>query len=336
MIRSNKILPLLLLLSSLLSPAFGQEKNEDLEAYKEKVKQLVQFFEYTLNLVGSDTVPNDEKEAVLKSSYLKVFRDDKVQVEDDLDQRLVVTNKNIKSYLQDVDYFFKWARFSFDILDISYSRGDKNIVYYKVTLNRNLKGVTINGERVQNNKRRYIELNLDTRKKDLKIVSIYTTGISPEADLATWWKALPYYWKEILARGKDKKDTLSHSELKLITETRELDISGNTAVTTLEPLSKLDKLITLNASGTGISDIIPAIDLNELEVLNISNTPVSSITPLKYLGRLKQLVLSGSKVSSIEPLSDIKTLEHLDISGTAVSSLAPVSVKAVLHTGWRP
>ena len=41
-------------------------------------------------------------------NYTKFFRDEDVQVEDDLiDERETVTNKNVQAYLKDVDFFFK-------------------------------------------------------------------------------------------------------------------------------------------------------------------------------------------------------------------------------------
>ena len=74
---------------------------------EEKVKDVVAFFELLLNTLGSNSTSARDKEIVITESYAKIFRDDKVQVEDDLDEnRSVITNKDIVAYLKDVDFFF--------------------------------------------------------------------------------------------------------------------------------------------------------------------------------------------------------------------------------------
>ena len=50
---------------------------------------------------------------------------------------------------------------------------------FKVSLSRNLQGITIDGDTVNNNQPRYIEVNLDQENRDLKIASIYTTPAEP-------------------------------------------------------------------------------------------------------------------------------------------------------------
>lgn len=96
----------------LLNPLFGQQNqpteltSDEINAYKEKVKGLVNYVESTLNFIGDpETVPR-EKEIAISESYLKVFKDDKVQIEDDLDDnRDVPLHKDVQAYLKDIRFF---------------------------------------------------------------------------------------------------------------------------------------------------------------------------------------------------------------------------------------
>src|SRR5688500_14101299 len=71
------------------------------EENEKKVRDIVAFLEYLLNTLGSSATSTRDKEVVVRESYTKIFRDDKVQIEDDLENREVVTNKNVVAYLKD-------------------------------------------------------------------------------------------------------------------------------------------------------------------------------------------------------------------------------------------
>ena len=99
-----------------VSPVSGQvkahsgESGHDNDSYEEQVLQLVHFVESAFNRLGDTTVTMREKDIIINESYLKFFRDDKVQIEDDLDEnRQVVTNKNVQAYLKDINFFFKYV-----------------------------------------------------------------------------------------------------------------------------------------------------------------------------------------------------------------------------------
>src|SRR5688500_6143599 len=147
----------------------GNSQNE------EKVKDLVAFLQLLLNTLGSNTTSARDKEIVITESYAKIFRDGKVQVEDDLDEtRSVITNKDVVAYLKDVDFFFKDVKFELIIEDIKEGVNANGQVFYKVSLSRNLSGTTASGKPVNNTTPRYIEINYDRAAEDLKIASIYT------------------------------------------------------------------------------------------------------------------------------------------------------------------
>ena len=72
---------------------------------------------------------------LITESYTKIFRDAKVQVEDDLvEKRNVITNKDVQAYLKDVDFFFDDVKFEFTIKDIQGKVNANDKLFYKVSL----------------------------------------------------------------------------------------------------------------------------------------------------------------------------------------------------------
>ena len=101
---------------------------------EKRVRDIVAFLEYMLNTLGSSSTSTRDKEVLATESYSKIFRDGKVQIEDDLDEdRVVVTNKDIVPYLKDVDFFFKDAKFEFTIEDLKSNTLPNGELFYKVS-----------------------------------------------------------------------------------------------------------------------------------------------------------------------------------------------------------
>ncbi|MBM3436853.1 MAG: hypothetical protein FJY07_11625, partial [Bacteroidetes bacterium] len=61
----------------------GTLSKEELGKYKKQVTELVKYFEETLNFLGDPSSVAKEKEIIVNDSYLKMFANDKVQIEDD-------------------------------------------------------------------------------------------------------------------------------------------------------------------------------------------------------------------------------------------------------------
>jgi Leucine-rich repeat (LRR) protein len=301
---------------------------EQMEMYRQQADQMVRFYENTLNF----------------------FWNDKVQIEDDLDEkRLVPLYKDVQAYLSDVDFFFKRARFTYQVQDVSVKTNMDQQTYFFVTTNRNLAGVTVNGDSVNSNKVRYFEINYDDSKQELKIVSIYTTKLN-EKDLRKWWNGLTDEWKNLYGKDLILQEGLPLSKISNFNDTvaivdgmavpisdsriyglflkvvdsKEIDLSANPAVSDLSPLSKLSSLVSINISNTAVSDLMPLRNLNSLEVLKCSGSQVRSLDPLKYCTHIKQLDLSGTPFADLSTLVSFPGLEVLDISKTAVSSLDPL------------
>jgi len=135
---------------------------EEIDEYRAQAQQLVSFLQFTLNTIGDPDVPVKEKDIIINQSYLKFFESDKVQIEDDLvEQRDVPVNKDVQAYLKDIDFFFQKVTFEFTVEEITEEINEKDQLFFKIQLNRNLQGITIEGDTVNTNRVRYIEINLD-------------------------------------------------------------------------------------------------------------------------------------------------------------------------------
>src|SRR5688500_7831397 len=255
----------------------GNSQNE------EKVKDLVAFLQLLLNTLGSNSTSARDKEIVITESYSKIFRDDKVQVEDDLaETRSTITNKDVVAYFKDVDFFFENVTFEFITEDIKEGVNANGQVFYKVSLRRILNGKMANGKTISNTIPRFIEVNYDPKNEDLKIVSIYTNEFDEKEALTNWWNQLSLEWKEIFKKRFNIIDSVNLNAIKDMTALTELDLSGNEYIQTLEPLAQLTSLRLLNLAGTNVGDLTPIRILTELVELNLSQTKVFDLTPLKY------------------------------------------------------
>ncbi len=306
----------------------NQEDNkaEKLEEYRQRAQKLVRFLEYSLNTLGDPETTAQDKDIIINESYLKFFQDDKVQVEDDLDEnRDMVTNKDVQAYFKDVDFFFKAAKFEFNIEEITHFTNAENRLFFKVAMSRNLNAVTITGDSVNTNKPRYIEIIVNETQRQLKIVSIYTTKLNEEQELKTWWARLSPDWKKILTGDMQVTDTPSITQLKKILATEELDLSDKTKIRSINPLAKLTKLKKLNISGTQADSIFPIRNLTKLEYLDCSKTKIKTFEPMKYATALTDLYFEGTPVDDISPLQNYTKLQRLRISNTQVKDLQAIS-----------
>ncbi len=92
----------------------------EIEDYTQQIKTMVNYLEETFSFIGNPENSAQEKDIIFRDSYLKIFRDEDVQIEDDLDEnRRTYINKNVQAYLKDIDFFFKDIKFTFDTEDIT-------------------------------------------------------------------------------------------------------------------------------------------------------------------------------------------------------------------------
>ena len=96
---------------------------------------MVNYLQETVNFIGDSDNYAQEKDIIFKESYSKIFRDDNVQVEDDLDEnRGTSINKDIQAYLKDIDFFFDNVEFNFDIQSVTPQINEYGETFFKVAM----------------------------------------------------------------------------------------------------------------------------------------------------------------------------------------------------------
>lgn len=338
---------------------------QEVEQYTEECKDLVAYLEFSLNAIGDNELSPKEKDIIISESYLKLFRDDKVQIEDDLvAEREAVTNKDVQAYLKDVDFFFNMVQFSYKILSTNLLQDEKNQGFFKIHALRAISGHNLNGDSIYNEQARYIEVAVDPDRRELKIVSIYTTKINEKEENIKWWNDLPISWKELLGTNHEICKRIEFSRLLSIqsdflviepsndsisSDDLELGSCDNLGIASnLQRIDTLylnndsikeyyDKLIEknltkiinrkeLDLSGRlDITHVEPVNKLTELTSLNLSGTLVKDLYPIRNLVHLQDLNISSTLVNSLDALIYSMSLQNLDISHTKVYSLEPLS-----------
>ena len=370
---------------------------EEIASYSEQSKQMVKYLEGTLNFLGDPNNVASEKDIIINQSFLKMFESDEVQIEDDLDEnREIAISKDVQAYLKDIVFFYKKVTFSFEVNAVEQFINEKNQIYFKVTATRELQGITIDNDTVSNNLIRYLEVNLDPYKQDLKIASIYTTQPDIKRELRYWWNNLSLEWKNFFSEQVDpvydtlplsrivffedslivierpearilhdsvivsEGDTLSfegidnsrpitgdivqlidtvivavpdtipadfapiYKRLRQIDGMKILDISGDSLLTDLVPVSQLSELLEINLSNSQVTDLSPLRNLNKLEKLNCSGSAIISIDDLRYASNLIELDCSQTAISDISVAANFKKINTLNLSNSKVKSILPL------------
>lgn len=350
---------LILFCITLVAPAQKKNQNtngltkEELATYEVEIAKMVNYLQETLNFIGDPEQTTQEKEIVFSQSYTKIFQDDKVQIEDDLDtHRNTNLSKDVQAYLKDIDFFFVYAAFTFDIQNIACLNKEDGQPYFKVSMNRKLVGKTVTNDSINDVKKRYIEINLDKVKNDLKIASIYTTKVNERESLSYWWNAMPSAWKNYFSGELRINQTIP---LKTIMQVNETDfiytypvlevIDGDTVATDWKEVvmkegideiyAKLKGLVmmqSINVSNVKtITTLDPLSELSELTTLNIEGTNINDLTPLRNANKLKVLKAANTRIDDLSPLKYDIMLEELDVTHTDVSELEVLEILSNLE-----
>lgn len=331
----------------LLGIAFGvqaqkkQLSKDEVAKYENEINSMIAYLEETMNFLGDSTTSALEKEIVFTESWSKIFINDKVQIEDDLDiNRKTPINKDVQAYLKDIDFFFKWADFKLDLQSISNSMRDDGNIFFKATLTRHLTAKTIADETIDNVKNRFIEINLDRQNNSLKVASIYTTKINEKETLRNWWNSLSQNWKTRLGGDVKLYDSIPMTTVGMITSTDFMAsypaIDPATGETILKDklfkndMAELDtklKLITQKqrVDLSGIREIIsldPLSELSDLTWLDISGTSIEDLAPVRNLNKLKVLRANSTLIEDISTLKYNITLEELEVANTTIDDLS--------------
>ena len=328
------------------------------DKYKDDLNFMVQSFQTMVNLLGDSTESQQDKDQIISQSYLKYFDSDKVQIEDDLDpNRQLPMNKNVQSYLQDIVFFYKNITFEFEVSEINKGLNDQNQIYYKVSMEERLEGVNLYGQPLKEINPRFIELNLNEKAQEFKIVSVYTSKLSEKEDMATWWNELDFAWRKYFSENIQLNDSINYSTLidqypslaindtivdskgdslyfnspalyasiKKIFESKKIKISPSDSIKTLSPLSKLVDLTALDFSGCSILEVSPLRSILSLTELNASASLINNVNDLQYLSGLKKVNLDNTAISDLSMAIAWSGLESLSIANTMIKDLTFLS-----------
>jgi hypothetical protein len=301
--------------------------------YQDDITFMVQSFQTILNLLGDPEVSRQDKDEIINASYLKFFENNKVQIEDDLDpNRVLPINKNVQSYLQDVVFFYKNIEFSFDISEISKGLNDNDHVYYKVSMEERLEGVNLYGEPLKEVNQRYIELNLDEKAQEFKIVSVYTTKLSELEDMAAWWNQLDISWRTYFANSLFIDDSTTIASLVLqspnlnINDTVLLDEVDTLYFNTPQLFKSIKSVLAWEKiviqPSDSITRLTPLSKFSKLKSVDFSNCLIDDVSPLRSLLSLKSINANGSLVSSLKDLQFLSALQKVSIDNTGINDLA--------------
>lgn len=340
----TRIFPLFLISSACISvPVFTQVTDtaaypaREIEKLQGQVEQLIKVFEYSVNTLGNKETPVKEKEVIIYESWEKLFRDREVQVEDDLDfDREVVVNKDIQAYLKDIDFFFRDVAFNYNIEEIKPQFNEQNDLYFIVTINRKLKGITVGKDTIDNNMMRYIEVNYNDLERDLRIASIYTTRLNEKEALKHWWNSMPQEWKSVLGKAYHICDTLTLEDVHAFTDTsivrrymgsviHRIDtfLAYGTDTIRIRETDTMQQMVydTLPFDPDRLVEIIKKVtEIQEIDIEN--NYAIHSLQPLSKLTRLRRLNCAGTMVHDLLPVRNLSGLEFLDCSHTLVEDLS--------------
>lgn len=348
------------LISSFFLKAQVSLSDKDIKEYESQVYQMIEYLQETLNFIGSPNNYTQEKDIIFKESYSKIFRDENVQVEDDLDEnRGTSINKDVQAYLKDIDFFFHDVKFSFDIQSVTPQTNESGETFFKVAMVRNLAAKTITGDTINNSRNRFLEINLDSYKKELKIVSFYTTKPNAEVELCNWWNSMSTAWKKYLGKDHFINENIEMSDINKILSDgytllvqQEVVLQDTFMIVGNDTMSmdRIDELYghqpdtvifihdtvsrwiddTVKESLTPIYNILQQITkTTEVDVAGDEN--ISNLYPLSELSELRSLDCSGTNVSDINPIRNLNKIKELNISNTKISDISNLKYANVVQ-----
>jgi Leucine-rich repeat (LRR) protein len=300
---------------SILNTLSAQE-TDSLTADQEEVMGLISLYRYMLNTIGDKQTPVSEKETIIKNSYRKIFRDEEVQIEDDLQEgRSVILNKSVVGYLRDIDFFFQSVQFDFSDIAIDSAENEDGDTYFRVSYVCSLQAVDLEDSSINRSYQRYVEVNR-TESEGLKIVSVYSSVQDPHEYLMAWWHQMDTSWQAFFLTELEI-DSVDTDALTRLVNLDSLDLSRRPQTQDLSPLAELRKLMFLNLSGTKVIDLMPIRYANRLTHLDLSHTSVFDLKVFNYLPKLTYLSVKGCQLLDPNFLTLVPQLRGLDLSETA-------------------
>ena len=91
-------------------------------------------------------------------------------------------------------------------------------------------------------------------------------------------------------------------------------------------------LVTLRASGRGITNLGGIEQLTQLEALDLAHNAIRDLSPLAELRQLRLLDLSNNQIEEVSPLGSLEQLQVLILAHNAVQDLAAILELDSLHS----
>ena len=91
-------------------------------------------------------------------------------------------------------------------------------------------------------------------------------------------------------------------------------------------------LVTLRASGRGITDLGGIEQLTQLEALDLAHNAIRDLSPLAGLRQLRLLDLGNNQIEEVSPLGSLEQLQVLILAHNAVQDLAVILELDSLHS----
>lgn len=334
--------------------------DKDIKEYETQIYQMVNYLQETVNFIGDPDNYAQEKDIIFKESYSKIFRDDNVQVEDDLDENRGTTiNKDVQAYLKDIDFFFDNVEFTFDIQNVTPQINELGETFFKVEMIRTIAGNTITGDSINNSRSRFLEINLDTYKKELKIVSFYTTKPNAREELFNWWNSMSEAWKKHLAKDYYISEDVEFSSIdKILTDgytifvKKEIALQDSFMIVGNDTMSMdridelyghspdtivyIDEVVSRWVEDTVITSLSPVYktlqQIAKTTEINVAgDTNIENLNPLSELSELRFLDCSDTKVSDINPIRNLNKIKELNISKTDVADISNLKYANVVQ-----
>lgn len=334
--------------------------DKDIKEYETQIYQMVNYLQETVNFIGDPDNYAQEKDIIFKESYSKIFRDDNVQVEDDLDENRGTTiNKDVQAYLKDIDFFFDNVEFTFDIQNVIPQINELGETFFKVEMIRTIAGNTITGDSINNSRSRFLEINLDTYKKELKIVSFYTTKPNAREELFNWWNSMSDAWKKHLAKDYYISEDVEFSSIdKILTDgytifvKKEIALQDSFMIVGNDTMSMdridelyghspdsivyIDEVVSRWVEDTVITSLSPVYEtlqqIAKTTEINVAgDTNIENLNPLSELSELRFLDCSDTKVSDINPIRNLNKIKELNISETDISDISNLKYANVVQ-----
>jgi Leucine-rich repeat (LRR) protein len=342
---------------------YGRAQSAD-DKWAADVRRMVDWYSYALNILGSDSAFASDKETLVRESYLRIFRDAKVLVEDDLiENRREVTNKEIQAYLRDVDFFFKRVEFEHIVGNIERKTNQMGRPYFLVETQRIMRAIDLDGKSIENRKPRFFEIELNEQRQVLYIVSVYTSRKGLEEDLVHWWQGLTPSWKSYVSSGIPLPENTGYlsdilafdslaipgnrytisgksialenawlaSQLLKVLAADSLDLSGKAWIDDLTPLAQFSQLKWLSLSNLPISDLTPLRNLSRLEFLDLSHCKIQDLSPLRFLDGLEKINLGHSLIADVNEINRLVGLKFADLTACPIADLKNIPLSGNLQ-----